>query len=185
MWFWEHHVSTSIPSGRFWQSRICSAHCLILTCPATRLLSAHSHYALFFNLHTLCLTFSFQNFLVTFQFLFRYFDDRFLIDAFKCIFSDGFLCQECGCNLNRFQVLASRKSICTDCFDVFTDRYGFQFFISFKTVFRNGCYSINFFIYSHCCRDFDRCLCFRIWFFLFFEHFLIFRKDATGSLKVL
>lgn len=62
-------------------------------------------FFLLLNLHALCLSFSFENTLIDFEFLFRYFDDCLFINALKHMLSDRFFCKLCRCNLNILQLL--------------------------------------------------------------------------------
>lgn len=52
-------------------------------------------FFLLLNFHALCLSFSFENTLIDFEFLFRHFDNCLFIDALKHILSYRFFCELC------------------------------------------------------------------------------------------
>ena len=78
-------------------------------------------FFLLLNFHALCLSFSFENTLIDFEFLFRHFDNCLFIDALKHMLSDRFFCKLCLCNLNILQLFAAGKCTGTDLADIFSD----------------------------------------------------------------
>ena len=52
-------------------------------------------FFLLLNFHALCLSFSFENTLIDFEFLFRYFDDCLFGNTLERIFPYGFFCELC------------------------------------------------------------------------------------------